>query len=66
VEHDENFRPRNFNRPNLLPLTSDVLKLTTHLKDTVAENLAAVKSFEAEDVRITAAFRTLSVLQTCS
>jgi len=33
---------QKFNRPNLLPLTSDVVKLTTYLKDTVAENLAVV------------------------
>jgi len=51
---------QKFNRPNLLPLTSDVVKLTTYLKDTVVENLAVVKSSDAEDVRFSAAFRTLS------
>ena len=50
---------QKFNRPNLLPLTSDVVKLTTYLKDTVAENLSVVKSSE-DDVRFSAAFRTLS------
>ena len=42
---------QKFSRTNLLPLTSDVLKLTTYLKDTVAENLAVVKSSEADAVR---------------
>jgi len=50
---------QKFNQPNLLPLTSDVVKLTTYLKDSVAENLAVVKSCD-EDVRFSAAFRTLS------
>ena len=56
----EVFQTQKFNRPNLLPLTSDVVKPTTYLKDTVAKNLAVVKSSDAEDVRFSAAFRTLS------
>ena len=58
-EARQELQTHKFNQPNLLPLMSDVVKLTTYLKDTVPENLAVVKS-SADGVCFIEAFRSLS------
>ena len=50
---------RKFNRPKLLPLMSDVGKLTSHLKDVQVSNMAIVQSTECNSSRAQA-FKTLS------
>jgi len=54
-----NLQNRKFNCPKLLPLTSDVSKLTKHVKDVQATNLAVVKS-DQTDARFGEAFKSLS------
>ena len=54
-----NLQNRKFNCPKLLPLTSDVSKLTKHVKDVQATNLAVVKS-DQTDESFGQAFKSLS------
>ena len=50
---------KKFNNPQLLPLTADVMKLTTHLKDVQTEHIVSVRQ-KAYDGNFIQSFRMLA------